>query len=218
MTIDIELDGERRQVALKREDDRWIAGIDGRTMDVSVVEAGGRWSMLLNPAEAGLHSPTQCGSDSAESGSGRSSSMESGSGRSSSVESGFSRISSVESGFSGISYEIAFEPAATGELIVHVNGVAIPLTIADSRRGLRQRGGDRGWGSGPRTIVAPMPGRIVKVLVKPNESVSARQPLVVVEAMKMENELRAPRSGTIAEVRVSEGASVEANAVLVVLE
>ena len=77
--------------------------------------------------------------------------------------------------------------------------------------------GDRGAGAGPRMIVAPMPGRIVKVLVKPGQSVSARQPLLVVEAMKMENELRAPRGGTVAEVRVAEGSSVEANAVLVVL-
>ena len=185
--IEIELDGERRQVALRREGDRWIAEIDGRTLEVSVVEAGGRWSMLVNPAKAGLHSnPPAEGS--------------------------------VESGFSRISYEISFEPTAAGELIVHVNGVAIPLTINDSRQRRVQAAGDRGESSGRRTIVAPMPGRIVKVLVKPDERVSARQPLVVVEAMKMENELRAPRSGTVAEVRVSEGASVEAKAVLVVLE
>ena len=124
----------------------------------------------------------------------------------------------VASGFSRKSYEIAFEPTATGELVVHVNGVPIPLTISDSRRRQRQGAGDRGGGSGRGTIVAPMPGRIVKVLVKPNETVSARQPLVVVEAMKMENELRAPRGGTVAEVRVSEGSSVEANTVLVVLD
>ena len=65
--------------------------------------------------------------------------------------------------------------------------------------------------------MTPMAGRIVRVLVKPEEAVAARQPLVVVEAMKMENELRAPRAGTVAEVRVVEGASVEANTVLVVL-
>lgn len=177
MIIEIELDGERRQVVLRREGDRWIAGIDGRTLDVNVVEAGGRWSML------------------------------------------------VESGFSRISYEVSFEPTAAGELIVHVNGVPIRLTIVSGSgvpkpvaKAVRRGGGDRGAGSGQRTIVAPMPGRIVRVLVKPHERVSARQPLVVVEAMKMENELRAPRGGTVAEVRVSEGASVEANAVLVVLE
>jgi biotin carboxyl carrier protein len=54
--------------------------------------------------------------------------------------------------------------------------------------------------------------------VAPGEEVAARQGLVVVEAMKMENELRAPAAGRVSEVRVTEGASVEANAVLVVLE
>jgi biotin carboxyl carrier protein len=128
----------------------------------------------------------------------------------------------VASGFSRKSYEITFDLAPGGELIVHVNGVAVPLTVIEpgppkpGAKGARR--GRRGEAdSGPRAIVAPMPGRIVRVLVKPEEAVVARQPLVVVEAMKMENELRAPRAGTIAEVRVAEGASVEANTVLVVL-
>jgi biotin carboxyl carrier protein len=186
--IQIELDGVRRQVALRREGDRWNADINGRMLEVSVAEAGGRWSMLVNPAGAGLHGPAQRGSD------------------------------LVESGVSRISYDIAFEPAASGELIVHVNGVAIPLTIVNAPgRAARRRRAGRDAAAGPRTIAAPMPGRIVKVLVKPDEAVSAGQPLVVVEAMKMENELRAPRAGTVAEVRVSEGSSVEANTVLVVL-
>jgi biotin carboxyl carrier protein len=67
-------------------------------------------------------------------------------------------------------------------------------------------------------VIAPMPGRIVKVLVKAGDRVARGQGLVVVEAMKMENELRAPREGTVAAVRVSEGMSVEASAVLVVVE
>ena len=194
--IEIELDGERRQVTLRREGDQWIAEIDGRTVEVSVVEAGGRWSMLVGPT-AGPPEGGHYESNEGEHG--------------------------VVSAFRRTSYEVAFEPTAAGELIAHVNGVAIPLTITRApgspKTPVKARGaGDPGAGSGRRTIVAPMPGRIVKVLVKPNERVSARQPLVVVEAMKMENELRAPRGGTVAEVRVSEGASVEANAVLVVLE
>jgi biotin carboxyl carrier protein len=63
-----------------------------------------------------------------------------------------------------------------------------------------------------------MPGRVVKLLVAPGTVVEARQGIVVVEAMKMENELRAPRAGVVREVRVAEGASVEAQAVLVVIE
>jgi biotin carboxyl carrier protein len=63
-----------------------------------------------------------------------------------------------------------------------------------------------------------MPGRVVRVLVAPGDAVAARQGVVVIEAMKMENELRAPRGGTVRDVLVAEGALVEANAVLVVLE
>ena len=66
-------------------------------------------------------------------------------------------------------------------------------------------------------IVAPMPGKVVRVLVKAGDTVRARQPVVVVEAMKMENELRADREGTVAEIHAHEGASVEAGALLVVL-
>jgi len=195
VTIEIELDGARRQVTLRREGDRWIAGIDGREVGVSVAEAAGQWSMLVGPAAV---LPPEGGSHDSQ---------------------------PVASGFSRKSFDIAFEPVATGELIVHVNCVAVPLTVVNepgppkpwaktARAGHRSRDGAA---DGPLTIVAPMPGRIVRVLVKLNETVVARQPLVVVEAMKMENELRAPRGGTVTEVRVSEGSSVEANTVLVVL-
>jgi biotin carboxyl carrier protein len=230
VTIEVEIDGRRRQVTLRRQGSRWVAALDGREIAVSVVERGDHWSMLVNPAEAGLHDLSRISSEvesgfsrisreEVESGSSRiSREVESGSSRiSREVESGFSRISrEVESGFSRISYEVSFEAGANGDLIVHVNGVAVPVTIVDRRR-RRAGSGEAGSDTQPRTIVAPMPGRIVRVLVQPGEAVEARQGLVVVEAMKMENELRAPRSGTVAEVRVREGASVEANAVLVVL-
>ena len=122
----------------------------------------------------------------------------------------------VASGFGRKSYDTAFEPGPGGTLIVHVNGIAVPLTVLDRRTG-RSRVREGRADAAPQTVVAPMPGRIVKVLVKPDEAVVARQPLVVVEAMKMENELRAPRAGVVTDVRVAEGASVEANTVLVVL-
>ncbi len=118
----------------------------------------------------------------------------------------------------GSSYDVAVETSAAGAVLVHVNGVAVPVTLVDPRRHRRGGRGMRHHADGPDAITAPMTGRIVKVLVKPGERVQARQGLVVVEAMKMENELRAPRAGIVAQVRVSEGASVEANAVLVVLE
>jgi biotin carboxyl carrier protein len=124
----------------------------------------------------------------------------------------------AEPGVSRISYDVSFEATAAGGLIVHVSGVAVPVAFVNGRRPGRRGSRDSSTDRGSRAIVAPMPGRIVRVLVKPGETVSPRQPLVVVEAMKMENELRAPRGGTVTEVRVTEGASVEANAVLVVIE
>jgi glutaconyl-CoA/methylmalonyl-CoA decarboxylase subunit gamma len=63
-----------------------------------------------------------------------------------------------------------------------------------------------------------MPGRVLRVLVQPGAPVVRRQPLLVIEAMKMENELRAPQAGTVLEVRVAEGTPVEAGMVLVVIE
>jgi biotin carboxyl carrier protein len=63
-----------------------------------------------------------------------------------------------------------------------------------------------------------MPGRIVKVLVSAGQDAALGQGLVVMEAMKMENELRSPRAGRVREVRVSEGQAVETGAMLVVLD
>lgn len=135
-----------------------------------------------------------------------------------------SRVSMVRAGdrwsllVAYASYEIAFDESHPGELIVHVNGVPVTLPRDESRTAFRTRGRDAQHGDGPLTISAPMPGRVVKVLVKPGDVVEARQGVVIVEAMKMENELRAPRGGRVAEVRVAEGMSVDAHAVVVVLE
>jgi biotin carboxyl carrier protein len=115
------------------------------------------------------------------------------------------------------SHEVSIEDRRRGELIVHVDGVAVPVSVIDPRRS-RGRADESGAGGGPRSIVSPMPGRVVKLLVQPGDTVSARQGLVVVEAMKMENELRAPADARVVDVRVTEGMSVEANAVLIVLE
>ena len=63
-----------------------------------------------------------------------------------------------------------------------------------------------------------MPGRVVRLLVASGDEVDARQPIVVVEAMKMENELRSPKAGRVKEVVVKAGESVEAGRVLAVIE
>jgi biotin carboxyl carrier protein len=115
------------------------------------------------------------------------------------------------------SYEVAVERRSNGEQIVYVNGLAVPVSIVDPRERLVRRRGNVSAETGPRSIVSPMPGRIVKVLVREGDVVAAQQGLVVVEAMKMENELRAPRAGRVSAVKVVEGMSVEAKAVLVTL-
>ena len=117
----------------------------------------------------------------------------------------------------GASYEVAIEPRRQGRRIVHVNGHVVPVTLRVPGRGRSGSHSDGPSATGPVSIVAPMPGRVVKVLVAPGDAVLAHQGLVVVEAMKMENELRAPRAGTVADVRVREGTPVDANAVLVVI-
>jgi pyruvate carboxylase subunit B len=116
------------------------------------------------------------------------------------------------------SYEIAVERLGRGDQLVHVNGRAVNVSLLDPRRSADRRVDASPAGTtGPLTVRAPMPGRVVKVLVQPGDLVAARQGVVVVEAMKMENELRATRSGTVTEVRAREGQSVEAGTVLVVV-
>jgi biotin carboxyl carrier protein len=66
-------------------------------------------------------------------------------------------------------------------------------------------------------VRSPIPGRLIKLLVKAGDAVATGQTLVVLEAMKMENELGAPRAGHIAEVRCAEGTAVEAGQDLVVV-
>src|SRR5262245_49982805 len=105
---------------------------------------------------------------------------------------------------------------ATGQLTVSVDGAAIPVALNGRRKGAR--GDAAHGGSGPQQVMAPMPGKIVRVLVRPGDAVVARQPLVVVEAMKMENELRAGRDGTVGDVRAREGESVDAGALLVTIQ
>ena len=117
------------------------------------------------------------------------------------------------------SQEVGLSPTGLpGEIAVHMAaGVASVrvLTGAASRFG---RGAGAAQAAGTQQVLAPMPGKVVKVLVRAGDEVKARQGLVVVEAMKMENELRSPKDGRVSEVLVAEGASVEAGRPLVVVE
>ena len=112
------------------------------------------------------------------------------------------------------SHEVTCRETAPGELALRVGGRCVRVRVTDPRRrgavATAPAGGDH-------TVVAPMPGRLVRVLVAVGDSVRAGQGLAVVEAMKMENEVASPAAGVISEVRVATGDSVEAGAVLVVM-
>lgn len=127
-------------------------------------------------------------------------------------------LSLLLDGANSSSREVHVTPSGRpGELLALIDGRTVNVTMNGRRS--RRRGADAaGAGSGEQKIAAPMPGRVVRVLVSPGEEVAARQPVVVVEAMKMENELRSARDGRVREVVVAEGQSVEAGAVLVVVE
>jgi biotin carboxyl carrier protein len=104
-----------------------------------------------------------------------------------------------------------------GSLDVYIGGRPIQVNLrAGLGRHARADGGTHG--AGPQRVVAPMPGKVVRILVKPGDEVHPRQGLLVVEAMKMENELRAMRAGRVRDVFVAEGQSVEAGVALVVVE
>jgi biotin carboxyl carrier protein len=117
---------------------------------------------------------------------------------------------------SGRGADVAIVERPGGELLVqlpHVNLVA----EVDARR-FRRKSGAGAAAAGEHRITAPMPGRVLRVLVKPGDEIAARQGLVVVEAMKMENEIRSPKAGRVKEVAVTDGQSVESGRLLVVVE
>jgi biotin carboxyl carrier protein len=129
----------------------------------------------------------------------------------------------TENGGAARSYDVAIAEQGTGRLAVHVDGQATLLAVRDPRALVRYgrmqgRDGRDGEYDGPHHVRAPMPGRIVKLLVGAGETVAARQGVVIVEAMKMENELRAPKAGTVTAVHVAEGATVEADATLMTID
>ena len=117
------------------------------------------------------------------------------------------------------SQEVGLSPTGLpGEIAVHMPTGVASVRVLTGRASRFGRGAGAGQAAGTQQVMAPMPGKVVKVLVAAGDEVKARQGLVVVEAMKMENELRSPKDGRVAEVLVAEGASVEAGRPLVVVE
>ncbi len=116
---------------------------------------------------------------------------------------------------------VDIDPGKAGELLCDVRGTVVPVKLVDAGRRLLEKAqadAEAHAPKGPTAIAAPMPGKVVRVLVKPGDAVTAGQPVAVVEAMKMENEIRAPRAGTVKTVHVKEGQPVEGQEALVTVE
>jgi biotin carboxyl carrier protein len=131
------------------------------------------------------------------------------------VDARFTPPGSLSLLIAGVSYVVGVT-AEEGQCLVEVGSETYAIRVdEEARYGIRARGGAAA--SGGRTLAAPLPGRVTHVAVSPGDRVQAGDTLVVIEAMKMENEFKAAGAGTVAEVRVAPGQVVNAGDVLLVM-
>ncbi|HEX4424039.1 MAG TPA: biotin/lipoyl-containing protein [Terriglobales bacterium] len=116
----------------------------------------------------------------------------------------------------GRSYEIKREVAASGTFL-WIGSSSYSAEVRDPRS-LRARKKKAGDESGPRKLVASMPGKVIRVLVSEKAEVEAGQGIVVMEAMKMQNEIKSPKKGIVQKLIAVEGATVNAGDVLAIVE
>ena len=114
-----------------------------------------------------------------------------------------------------LAYEIKSERVAN-DLHLWVGSRRFAVEVRDPRslRGRTRAGEDHG----PRKITAPMPGKVVRLLVREGDEVESGCGIAVVEAMKMQNEIKSPKKGTVGKIVVGEGAAVNAGDVLAIVE
>lgn len=117
----------------------------------------------------------------------------------------------------GTAAEVDLDPHPEGYVLTSGAAIGVLAKVSDPlHRAAAQAAAARP--AGPAEVKSPMPGKVVRALVRAGDTVTAGQALVVVEAMKMENELRAPRDGKIRELRATDGQAIEAGQTLAVLE
>ncbi len=116
----------------------------------------------------------------------------------------------------GRQYRCVLDSTA-GEEAVVIGGHRFAFSVEDPRS-LQGRRGAGANADGPRALKAPMPGRVVRLLVDAGDEVAEGQAIVVIEAMKMQNELKSPKAGRVARVAVTVGDTVGAGDVLAVVE
>ena len=113
-------------------------------------------------------------------------------------------------------YDARVERTPAGSLVIVIDGYRFEIDVRDPRRWSRKDAARAG--EGVQTVATPMPGKVVRVLVTAGDEVTAGQGLLVVEAMKMQNEMKAARAGRVLHVAVKEGDTVAAGDVLATVE
>ncbi len=112
--------------------------------------------------------------------------------------------------------DAALTERSRGEWLVQLPHVGLVAGVG--MRGRQRLAASPGAVGGEQLVAAPMPGRVLRVLVGVGDLVAERQGLVVVEAMKMENEIGSPKAGRVKVIAVSEGLSIEAGRLLAIVE
>ncbi len=188
---EIEVEGRLRRVLVHRVGDGFAVDVDGRLWHVDAVRID---SHTLSLIVGGVPSNGDTG-------------------ETTTIAGRRTEAGRCDARSGGLSHEVTVTSDGDGQSVALVGSTSFAVAL----NGRRREG--RGWRPRRETVrsglTAPMPGKIVRVLVAAGDTVHARQPLIVVEAMKMENELRAGRDGTVAEIHVKEGASVDAGAPLI---
>jgi biotin carboxyl carrier protein len=113
------------------------------------------------------------------------------------------------------SFEAKIENGENG-YSVDVSGHRFEIAVRDPRKLFR--GGPGEAEDGPQRLTAPMPGKVVRVLVEEGQAIESGQGLIVVEAMKMQNEIKSPKAGVVKSIPARQGGSVKAGDVLLVVE
>ena len=117
----------------------------------------------------------------------------------------------------GKAYEVKRERSLQGELHMVIGSARYAVDVQDPRS-LRTRRAASGTEAGPQKVTAPMPGKIVRILVAEKDEVKAGQGIIVMEAMKMQNELKSPKDGRVQRILTSEGSTVNPGDSLAVIE
>lgn len=126
------------------------------------------------------------------------------------------RVDAASDAAPGAAFRGQRGPSNGGVYVVQVDGACYDVVVRDPRS--RRRGATRLAAEGKQIVKAPMPGKVVKVLVAEEQVVEAGHGLMVVEAMKMQNEIKCPKAGKVVTIPVREGQAVNAGETLAVVE